>query len=328
MPEKDFDHTIVSFSTRNFSNFNSSSGATEVDNFTKSWLSLTIIGIAVLAGNAMVCTLFARFRPLRTVTNTFVVSFAFSNALVAIVLLPWIAEKLPGVPYVIAFILFASLFNFCAVTYDRYQAVLHSLTYRAKLTRYRVHRIIALAWSAPIVLTLVPLCWERADNSTKEVADHVYAGLLVLIVTVFSFIVFVAYARVFKATRRQLKLVLSHSELHFARRDTKEKPKFLQQSSSRRKFSQILSSNIAREVKASRIFALIGITFVICWFPVIIINAFWVLGLDHLLSPVLSDISLFSLVSNSLIDPIIYSLLKSDFRRALKSLLTCSCKGS
>ena len=60
---------------------------------------LAVIGVAVLISNGLVCTLFCRYRTLRTITNTFIVSLAISDLMVAAVFLPTYLARLAASPY-------------------------------------------------------------------------------------------------------------------------------------------------------------------------------------------------------------------------------------
>jgi hypothetical protein len=83
--------------------------------------------------------------------------------------------------------------------------------------------------------------------------------------------------------------------------------------------------NIAAEVRAAKVFAVLIITFSVCWLPLIIINIIEALGFDKSVPTKLIEVSLFTLVGNSSIDPFIYSLYKTDFRKALRRW--CGCIG-
>jgi len=279
-------------------------------------VSLTVIGCAVVISNALVCTLFARYRALRTITNTFIVSLAISDLMVATVFLPTYLASLAITPYIIAYILFAYLFNFCGITWDRYQAVLNPLTYRSKVTRAVVYKILALVWTIPFLLAIIPIFWEYQDD-IKLLAERIYQGLLVSIVTVCTVLICWAYSRIFRATRRQVKMMIEMTETNSRIENHPHKQS--------RKGSKRRSSNISAEVKVAKVFALVGGTFGVCWLPLIIINFFGVIGFPELIPDVFLQVSLYSLVGNALADPLIYSFYKADYRRAFMRFCRC-CK--
>ena len=98
------------------------------------------------------------------------------------------------------------------------------------------------------------------------------------------------------------------------------------QSSFNCQYALKLPVSLSVEIRAAKVVALLASTFVVCWFPLILVNMYYVLGFEEFLPPELPSISLFSLVGNGLLDPIIYSFLKRDFRKALASLTECGHK--
>ena len=318
-------HSNIPVSDRNFSTcFNFSESHMSIVKLSESyWSVLAIMGVGVLFGNGLVCVLFCLYRNLRDVTNTFVVSLACSDILIPVVLLPCYHSKISAVPYIVAYILFASLFNFCAVTYDRYEAILHPLRYRSRLTGKKVKRIVILVWTIPIVISLVPCLWENEDFQIVLIADRIYHGILVSSVVICSLVIFLVYFRIFKATRRQLKLIMKHSKPS----NNRDKDGTLKRQTSfncHNAFKFPINLNV--EIRAAKVVALLASTFVVFWFPIILLNTYYVLGLERLIPPMLPSISLFSLVGNGLLDPIIYSFLKRDFRKALALLTVCQRK--
>lgn len=292
-------------------------------------LPLSLMASGVIVGNSLVCALFCRFRKLRTITNTFVVSLAVSDCLVAVVFVP--CFLLQGqvkyvqllVPYIIGYILFAYLFNFCGVTYDRYQAIVKPLSYNAKITRSSVNKILIVVWMVPFAMTLVPATWENQPPKTKALAQRINQGFLIFLVTVLAVIIFMAYVKIFRETRKQVKWMFSAvassagKALHCSSTPAIEKNTLINEVKKLNKTKKF-SLNIAAEVKAAKVFAVLIITFLVCWLPLIIINIIEALGFRSSVPSKLIEVSLFTLVFNSLIDPFIYSLYKSDFRRALR----------
>ena len=302
-------------------NTTGAAGRIAVDFYSFLAVSLITIGFAVLVSNALVCALFCRFRALRTITNTFIVSLALSDVMVAVVFLPTYLAGLPISPYIIAYILFAYLFNFCGITWDRFQAVLNPLSYRAKVTRAVVYKILTLVWTIPVLFAIIPIFWEyKAD--IKTLAGRIYQGVLITIVTVCTVSICCAYARIFRATRRQVKMMIEMAGTNFRLESNLDS----QVQGQLRRISKKLSMNISVEVKAAKVFALVGGTFAVCWLPLIVINVFGALGFPEKIPVVLLDISLYSLVGNALADPLIYSFYKTDYRRALTRTFCCAGK--
>lgn len=296
-------------------------------------IPLSLMSCGVVIGNSLVCALFCRFRKLRTITNSFVVSLAVSDSLVAVLFVPCflLAGHVPFfaliVPYIIGYILFAYLFNFCGVTYDRYQAIVKPLSYNGRITRSTVNKILTLVWTIPMALTLIPATWETQPPKIFTLAKRSYQGFLVLVVTACSAAILVAYSKIFQETRRQVKWMVAvgvpQIPALFAEKTA------LRANSlgiKRMNKSRKISMNIAAEVKAAKVFAVLMITFSVCWLPLIVINIIEALGFKKSVPQKLIVVSLYTLVGNSLIDPFIYSLYKADFRKAFRRWF--GCKGA
>ena len=295
-------------------------------------IPLSLMSCGVVIGNSLVCALFCRFRKLRTITNSFVVSLAVSDTLVAMVFVP--CFLLAGhfsffaliVPYIIGYILFAYLFNFCGVTYDRYQAIVKPLWYNARVTRSAVNKILTLVWTLPMALTLIPATWETQPPKIFTLAKRSYQGFLVLLVTACSAAILVAYSKIFQETRRQVKWMVAVGVPQIPAIFTEKASLRTNNGIKRMNKSRKISMNIAAEVKAAKVFALLMITFSVCWLPLIVINIIEALGFRKSVPQKLIVVSLYTLVGNSLIDPFIYSLYKADFRRAFRRWF--GCKGA
>lgn len=319
------------------SNFTSSNNQAVDDPLVSFRLPLSLMASGVVIGNSLVCALFCSFRKLRTITNTFVVSLAISDCLVAVIFVP--CFLLQGnvehirviVPYIIGYILFAYLFNFCGVTYDRFQAIVKPLSYNAKMTRIVVNRILCFVWIVPFLMTLIPAAWENQPAKTKSLARRINQGFLIFLVTVLSLVIFLAYCKIFQETRRQVKWMVSTlatsagNTLQWTTGPVIERNALLKTAKGLNKINKTknFSKNIATEVKAAKVFAVLIATFSVCWLPLIIINIIEALGFASKVPSKLKDVSLFTLVGNSLIDPFIYSLYKPDFRKALRRFFGC-----
>lgn len=317
-------------------NFTSSDNA--IDDPLESFrLPLSLMASGVVVGNSLVCALFCSFRKLRTITNTFVASLAISDCLVAVVFVPcfllqgYIEHIELIVPYIIGYILFAYLFNFCGVTYDRFQAIVKPLSYNAKMTRVVVNRILCFVWIVPFLMTLIPATWENQPAKTKSLARRINQGFLIFLVTALALVIFVAYCKIFQETRRQVKWMVSTlaasagNTLQWTTGPVIEGNVLLKTAKGLNKINKKknFSKNIATEVKAAKVFAVLIATFSVCWLPLIIINIVEALGFAASVPSKLKEVSLFTLVGNSLIDPFIYSLYKPDFRKALRRFFGC-----
>ena len=75
--------------------------------------------------------------------------------------------------------------------------------------------------------------------------------------------------------------------------------------------------------KVVRLLAIICVVFAVCWFPVYVNHYFWYVRPDHLLPIEAQFVFTWLAHANSAINPCLYVLLNSDFRRKLFATLVC-----
>ena len=135
------------------------------------WVLNGGIGVLILAGNCFTCTVFLRSKALRRkLINVFLLSLAFSDILMAALVIPFYGVFCSGCNYPlsqkcwlfdagrdIAFL--ASIFNLFAITYDRYLAVFRPYTYSRKMTKRKVRLMVSTVWVLPLVMAFVRKTW-------------------------------------------------------------------------------------------------------------------------------------------------------------------------
>ena len=159
-------------------------------------VSLGILSVIIVVANCSVCALFFFNKTLRTYTNWLVLSLAVSDILTGGVLLPILLFKPASLvtDYFITLILLSGVANICAVTYDRYVAIINPLLY-LYLAPKIFKRAIIVSWLIPTIYTVLPLAWDT--NPTKTI-HFVYVVCLEIfgVVVPYIFITF-AYVRIF-----------------------------------------------------------------------------------------------------------------------------------
>jgi hypothetical protein len=142
-------------------------------------VALSSVIIAAVVGNCLVIAGVLRFRRLRTVANSFLVSLAVADLLVALLVMPfsavqlvvgrWPFGRLTCDLFNANDVLFstASLLHLCCVAVDRYVAVTDPFGYDRKMSRWRVGAMLASAWMASGLLSHVPIHmgWYSIDVS-------------------------------------------------------------------------------------------------------------------------------------------------------------------
>ncbi|EDO47588.1 predicted protein, partial [Nematostella vectensis] len=267
-------------------------------------ISSLLLGLLIVSENLFVCYIVYRFRRLRTYTNGFVASLAVSDILFGAVLVPLhvFVEHSPVNSYLIAIILMVNIANLLLCTFDRYLAVLkpfHYATHMAKI----FHKVIVLAWLVPIFVGLLPLFWDT-DPARMAHTIYLFCTLAIGILIPYLLILF-AYVRIFREVQKQVRKLAKISLCDQYAPSFKEKKK------------------MASEVRVAKVFAVIAGIFVLSWMPLVFMNAADALHVPQVIPESLPVIAWYTLNFSSMINAPIYAFFKSDFRRALKTILVC-----
>ena len=263
-------------------------------------ISWALLGLVSAGLNSAVCAMVYSDKKLRTMTNYLVVSLSIADLLGAVVFVPLYIidhyKKTVIGGYFVAFILLATVFNLCGVTYERYVALTQPFRYRMIMSCRKVTAIVVVAWTAPLLLALLPLAW----NTDVEATAHKF--YLAIIVTCFIFIPCTAMVWVYV----RLLSVVRH---------------FVVRNRSRTSGGNATGQRVGNEEKAARVFAMVFAMFLLCWLPIIYINICLVFDQEKLVTNELIFVSFYTLILNSIMDPVICAFFKRDFRDAFKRRL-------
>ena len=264
-------------------------------------LSVTwaVLGLLSTILNLLVCFIVMIEKRLWTITNVFVVSLSVADLLVAAALIPiYLYENFshtttPITGYVIAFLLLASIFNIGAVTFERYIALTRPIGYRLIMSASKVSLIICVSWLVPFGISILPVAWG-ADTTTDY--HKVY-----VIVNVFGFVLLPClamiciYARLLRVVRR-----------------------FISRNSKRATWGNRTGERAGNEAKAVVVFALIFGMFLLSWMPLIFINLCVIFNKSELVTDPIAYASFYTMLLNTITDPLIYALFKKDFSDCLR----------
>ena len=261
-------------------------------------VSLGILSVIIVVANCSVCVLVCFNKTLRTYTNWLVLSLAVSDILTGGVLLPILLLKPTSLvtSYFTALILLSGVANACAVTYDRYVAIIKPLLY-PHLAPNLFKKALVVSWLIPAIYTLLPLAWNTDPTKTIHIVYIVCLEVFGVVVP-YIFIIF-AYVRIFRQVRRSLTM---RKVFESAREQRKE----------RRRFSS--------DAQVARVFCIVSTAFLLSWLPILYLTtAYRVFNRPDLLPDVLVTISLFTVATSSLVNPLIYAFLKPDFRVLIRN---------
>ena len=259
---------------------------------------LGILSVIIVVANCSICALVCFNKTLRTYTNWLVLSLAVSDILTGGVLLPFILIKPTSLvtDYFIAVILLSGVDNICAVTYDRYVAIIKPLLYPYLAPKFFKKAIVA-SWLIPTIYTVLPLAWDK--NPTKTI-HIVYLVCLELFGVVVPFVfVTIGYVRIFRQVRHFLTM---RKDFESARKQRKERRR------------------ISSDAKVAKVFCIVSTAFLLSWLPILYLTTVYsVFNRPDLIPGVLGTISLFTVVASSLVNPLMYAFLKPDFRVVIRN---------
>ena len=216
-------------------------------------------------------------------------------------------------PFFVRYFFINTVLHLVAVSYDRYLAIVKSpLTYDGTITKTRVV-LSALIWIIPIPLSIGPFfgwrkyvynpvvsfCEQEWAVQSDSTAGHFIVLSIAMLIAPFVVIVFLN-GSVYKAARRQINAI----EVQVGGPQQQE-----------------IASRRIRDRKAPVDVTIIIATFLLCYLPLWItgICRQFVPGIDFPAEAVLATMCIFFL--SAVCDPIIYSIRKREFRKAVKKML-------
>uniref|UniRef100_A0A6J0TIK8 Histamine H2 receptor n=1 Tax=Pogona vitticeps TaxID=103695 RepID=A0A6J0TIK8_9SAUR len=289
-------------------------------------LVLTVLIVVTVCGNVMVCLAVCFNRRLRSLTNCFIVSLAFTDLLLGLLVVPFSATyeisshiwswsiTLCNIYISLDVMLCtASILNLFMISLDRYYAITAPLRYPTVVTPLRVAVAMVLIWVVSLMVSFLPIHLALNTNGTiqntlltngKQECKLGVNKLYVLVDGLLTFylplvIMCITYFRIFKIAREQAKRINNTTSFRAVR--------------------SVLPT--VKEHKATVTLAAVMGAFIICWFPYF--TVFMYQGLRGTVSETLLTIVMWLGYANSALNPILYAALNRDFRTAYQRLLRC-----
>ena len=259
---------------------------------------LSALSVLIVVSNVSIFALVCFDKKLRTYTNWLTLSLAVSDILTGGVLLPVVLIKPTSVvgKYLTSMILLWGVANICAVTYDRYVAVMKPLQYPYLIPKL-FKRVIVALWLVPAIYSLLPLFWGTDRTKTVNLVYMVFLEFLGVVVP-YIFIT-VAYIRIFKEVRRSLAL---RKNLESATKQVNERRR------------------ISSDAQVAKVFSIVSLAFLFSWMPILYMTTTGSIFNGRDIVPVvLIDVSFFTVAAGSLLNPLVYAFLKPDFKLAVRN---------
>ena len=286
-----------------------------------------VVGLVMFLGNSFVCVVFLASKKLRhSFMNIFLLSLSVSDVLMAVLVIPfytvhcfrdcphslthycWLLRKARD------FVLTATTLNICAITYDRFLAILRPLQYGAKMTRLRVGAILTAVWLIPVVVAATRNIWNHRtanDEAQSHLTVKLYdVGVVIAPVILFQAAMLAVNIQIIRKIHkhRQAARMCAANELSpdQLKGDLKE---------------------ISRLKKGTTSCVIVVMTFVICWLPKTVHNFSYIVDPPDpiLSSPLFFRICFIFLFIQSSFNPFIYTVYKAQFRKAAWNIITKWC---
>ncbi|XP_049450642.1 trace amine-associated receptor 13c-like [Epinephelus fuscoguttatus] len=288
-------------------------------NFVLLNIVLYFISLLTVALNLLVIISVSHFRQLHTPTNILLLALAVSDFLVGLLALPgevfrktycWFLGDLMCLLYfyVSVIITSSSIGNMVLISVDRYVAICDPLHYTTRVTVKRVKLCVCLCWLCVVSYTSLllkddltqPGRYNSCHGECVIVINHT-AGVVDLVVTfiVPISVIVVLYMRVFVVAVSQARAMRSHITAVTLQLSVNQQTK-------------------KSELKAARTLGVLVVVFLICFCP------FYCVALagDALVSASSASFVLYFLYLNSCLNPLIYALFYSWFRKAVKLIVS------
>lgn len=271
---------------------------------------LAPIASVILIMNTLIFVVFLNSEKLRTPANTILFSLAITDFLTGALNIPLfiIVAFTPLIPpnivhfhlgylllviHIITAIL--SIYHIAIATLERYLSIIWPITHRL-VKKQTVIKVLMLVWLFAFVIGFLPFAWIskiRSPIGMKYVIAYEACCFVVVFLLPYVIMLY-AFFKMFRAIAR------GAGQNGTSKRGKKHKKK------------------IARERKCAALFFTMALLFAICWFPWFLVKLLIPLGLKSLEVPA----HVFAIVRyvTSFINPMLYSLMRPDFKQAVKNL--------
>ncbi|XP_019901276.1 5-hydroxytryptamine receptor 4 isoform X3 [Esox lucius] len=307
---------------------------------------LSLVMLMSVLGNLLVMTAVCKDRQLRKIkTNYFIVSLAFADLMVSLLVMPFGAIELIHQNWIYGetfclvrtsldvLLTTASILHLCCIALDRYYAICcQPLVYRNKMTPLRVALMLGGCWVIPTFISFLPIMQGWNSIGIGEVIQKRKSIGNATNSTACVFMVNKPYALTCSVVAFYIPLglmVLAYQRIYVTARAHAQQISMLQRAggaaASADSADHQRNHRMRTETKAAKTLCIIMGCFCLCWAPFFITNV-----VDPFINYTVPDqlwaACLWLGYINSMLNPILYAFLNKSFRRAFLIILCCGRK--
>ena len=272
-----------------------------------------ILAVGIVIGNGLAIFLITTRPNLRTTTNWFVLSLAVADFGVGAVWYPrqsfcstsdetCVNEAVKIASSIGYLFVLGSVINLCALTLDRYLAIVHPLRYATFMTKRRVALLVSAAWGVAIfgLISFLVMFFALAGESKKMLNKSIWLYNTVIAMLAWVFLLFVT-VRIFLVVRR------------IARQNAALVAQL--------NFNHKLEHGVAfkaRETASAKMIGIVVTVFLVCYLFDAVDSILFLVGLPP--PPTAAEVIMLLRLLNSAVNPVAYALHKREIKRELKRL--------
>ena len=277
-----------------------------------------ILAVLTVVGNGLVIYLITTRRNLRTTTNWFVLSLAVADFGVGAVWYPRFSfcpirdrtcvKEAVEIAFPIGVLFMnASVTNLCALTLDRYLAIVHPLRYVTFMTKKRVAVLVSAAWGVASTMSaslfLYYVVFTREDQQIIRMSLLLFDITILLSVCIFLLFATVRIFLVVRRIARQNAAVVAQLN-----------------------FNHELQNGVlftAREIASAKMIGIVVTVFLFCYLMRVADD---VLSVKSYLPHFLIEIHGVLAMLHSGVNPVAYAFYKREIKKELDKLFRCNRK--
>jgi len=280
---------------------------------TQAIAELVPVALLIILANGLVLVLFSKRTQLRTPANYVLFSLAACDFITGVINIP-LFIVIAFTPAITSFkvryymtVLVSVLNKFTAIlacyhilaaTTEKYLSIIWPVTHRS-MTRKTVFKVLQVVWVVSFIVAFIPFAWvniEDKETQEKLTLGHVIFCLVAVFLLPYAFMIY-AFVVIFKSIAKRGK----------AKENTSSR-------------TSQLSRPAALEKRCLILFASIATVFLVCWLPWFILMLLFKVKDNVKELEIPAHVFVLVRYTTSIINPVLYTFFRRDFKTALKSL--------